>query len=322
MATYTHDLTFAALKNTKEQVSGNYTTSQYLKTLDHFLWLALGAVINTCPNLFLNYVAKVVAQQATRPVKMTSDDKHALPVSFMNLLLTKDRVPAAKELHLNRGILFAFLNVFVNLTEEYRRLHETPPSMDPLEMSQRYLTVRRIENDLEMKRGGNLYGATLEARHWLQEASAFKNVIVEKYIRLALNGAQKTYVSAKHKRKLGEIINVFMITLYKAIDRCDSRHGVLTTFITNWLRGARSKVLDEIFAESAETSYDQQVEDHGEEVFAQHSTQANRDMEAMQSLAAIAKRVDPRGCVRASLGISEHVSTKHIRLLEILKAHD
>lgn len=322
MATYTHDLTFAALKNRKEQITANYTTSQYLKTLDHFLWLALGPVINTCPNLFLNYVAKVVAQQAVRPVKMTSDDKHLLPVAFMNLLLTKDRVAAAKELHLNRGILFAFLNVFVNLTEEYRRLHETPPTMDPLQMSQRFLTLRKIESDLEMKRGGNLYGATLEARHWLNEASAFKNVIVEKYILLALNGAQKTYVTAHHRRKLGEIVNVFMLTLYKAIDRCDSRHGVLTTFITNWLRGARSKVLDEVFAESVETSYDQQVEDHGEEVFAQHSTQANQDMEAMQSLAAIAKRVDPRGCVRASLGIAEHVSTKHIRLLEILKAYD
>ncbi len=322
MATYTHDLTFAALKNRKEQITANYTSAQYLKTLDHFLWLALGPVINTCPNLFLNYVAKVVGQQAVRPIKMTSDDKHMLPVAFMNLLLAKDRVAAAKELHLNRGILFAFLNVFVSLTDEYRRLHESPPSGDPLEISNRLLRLREVEANLEMKKGGNLYGATLEAKHWLGEASAFKNVIVEKYILLALNGAQKTYVTAHHRRKLGEIVNVFMITLYKAIDRCDSRHGVLTTFITNWLRGARSKVLDEVFAESAETSYDQQVEDHGEEAFVQHSTQANRDMEAMQSLSYIAKQVDPRGCVRASLGIAEHVSYRHLRLLEMLKAHD
>lgn len=322
MATYSHDLTFAALKNTREKITANYTSAQYLKTLDHFLWLALGPVINTCPYLFLNYVAKVVAQQATRPIKMTSDDKHALPVAFMNLLLTRDRVAAAKELHLNRGILFAFLNVFVNLTDEYRRLHESPPSGDPLEISNRLLRLREIEASLDTKKGGNLYGATLEAKHWLNEASSFKNAIVEKYIRLAMKGAQKTYVTAHHKRKLGEIVNVFMITLYKAIDRCDSRHGVLTTFITNWLRGARSKVLDEVFSESAETSYDQQVEDHGEEAFAQHSTQANRDMEAMQALSAIAKKIDPRGCVRASLGIAEHVSYRHIRLLEILKAHD
>ena len=92
MATYSHDLTFAALKNTREKITANYTSAQYLKTLDHFLWLALGPVINTCPYLFLNYVAKVVAQQATRPIKMTSDDKHALPVAFMNLLLTRDPV--------------------------------------------------------------------------------------------------------------------------------------------------------------------------------------------------------------------------------------
>lgn len=322
MALYTHDLTFAALKNIKEQVTSNYTTSQYLKTLDHFIWLALGPVIKTCPNLFLNYVSKVVAQQAVRPVKMTSDDKHNLPVAFMNLLLARDRVTAAKDLHLNRGILFSFLDIFVSLTARYRRLHEMPPPSNLLDASRRTQLLEKVEADLEVIPGANLYGATLEASHWSKEAIAFKNVIVEKYTRLAIKGAQKTYVTARHRRELGAIVNVFMITLYKAIDRCDSRHGVLSTFITNWLRGARSKVLDEVFAESAETSYDKQIEDHGEEAFVQHSHQANRDMEAMQSLAHIAKTIDPRGCVRASLGIAEIVSYRDIRLLEILKAHD
>ncbi len=320
MATYTHDLTFASLKNIKERIKTNYTTSQYLKTLDHFIWLALGPIIKVCPKLFLNYVSKVVAQQFVRPIKMTSDDKQALPVAFINTLLAHDKVEAAKNLHLNRGILFAFLNVFVNITAEYKRQCEMPPSHDPLEMSRRLSFSMATEAQLEVVKGGNLYGAILEVRHWLNEAASFKGAIVEKYTRHALGVAQKTYVSANYQRPLGDIIMVCMLTLSKAIDRCDSRHGVLSTFITNWLRGARSKVLEEVFAEQAETSYDQQIDELGDAAFLEHSTAANGDLEAMQALAHVAKKIDPRGCVRASLGIAEFVTNDQRRLLELLRA--
>lgn len=197
MAYYRHDLMFDALKRTNEQVTANYTSSQYLKTLDFFLWQALAPIIKSCPALFLNFVSKFVAQQSVRNTKMTSDDKANLPLDFINLLLANDKVSAAQNLYLNRGILFAFLNVFESLTSRYRSLSETPAPTSLRKELDRLVYVKSVERGLGVLPGSNLYGVILEVKYWAGKAVAFKNVIVEKYTRMALNNARRAYVDCQ-----------------------------------------------------------------------------------------------------------------------------
>lgn len=321
MSYYRHDLMFDALKRTTEQVSNNYTSSQYLKTLDFFIWNALTPIIESCPSLFLNYVAKIVAQQSVRNTKMTSDDKANLPLAFVNLLLSEDKPAAAQNLYLNRGILFAFLSLFESLTVTYKRLSETPAPEDLIKTIKRQAYTRRVEEGLGLVPKANLYGVILEVRYWTSKAVAFKNVIVEKYTRMALNNARRTYVDCQMQEPLGDIIGVFMLTLWKAIDRCDSRHGVLTTFIQNWFRGARSQVLEGIEQKHLNTSYEDKLESLGDASHEELGFEPeDTTYEAMQTLAFVAKKIDPRGCVRASLGIPELVTPRHRQLLLHLKA--
>lgn len=314
---YNHDESFAILKKTNEQVSTNYTSSQYLKTLDHFLWMALGPIIQNCPTLFLNYVSKVVAQQVVRNNKMTSSSKDLLPVTYINVLLASNRTEAAKELHLNRGILFSFLYIFDNITAPYKALMERPPAIDALDYSTRLQRINQIEQDVGLLPHKNLYGIVLEVQYWYKQASDFKNVIVEKYTRLVLNSARRTYVDVQHQESLGDIIGIFMLTLSKAIDRCDSRHGVLTTFIMNWLRGARSQVMDSVRQTHATTSIEAQLEGITESNLHEHGTiDPHAEFESMQALSYIAKKIDPKGCIRASLGIPEFISNAQLKILE------
>ena len=57
MKNYEHSTSFHILKNIKEELTNNYTSLQYLQTLDFFLWKALEPIAAECPSLFYNSVS-------------------------------------------------------------------------------------------------------------------------------------------------------------------------------------------------------------------------------------------------------------------------
>lgn len=319
---YEHDLSFASLKRTTETIKGNYSTPQYLKTLDHFVYRAIGAMVAGCPELVENYVSKVVAQQAVRNSKMTSDDKELLPARFVNLLLAdspSQKLQCIRDMHINRGIMLSLVSLFLTLTKDYKERMSTAPPDDIIEKSEWLRQNELMARQLEVSPDYNLYGLILQVEHWHNEATSFRNVIIEKYMRMTINAAQRTYKDFAYQKKLSDVIGIYLMTLNKAIDRCDSRHGVLTTFITQWFKGARSQVADEIRYDQVSDSYDQRIEDEGDSLSEDIGhDDLNSGLEAVQALAYIARKTDPRGCVRASLGIPEFLPRKFQQILEAL----
>lgn len=319
MARYQHDQSFASLKKTEEQVEGNYTSSQYLKTLDHFLWKAVDPIIDTCPTFASNYFSKVVAQQMVRVNKMTSDDRSLLPMQFMNYLLG-DR-SQLREMHFNRGVLFGLIDLFRESTHEYMEASNKSLPSNAAALSRRLSARRATELRLGVQPLRSLYSTCIAVEHWQAEAIKFKNAIFEKYIRLALTQAKRTYDEIAYQIPLGDIVGEFMVIVPRAIDRCDSRHGVLTTFIQNWFKSARSKIMDRVTENASTDSYDEILEsDEGPPEEWSHLP--NADMEMLQALAEVAKRVDPSGCARASFGIPEHVTYQQRQILMCYVAKD
>lgn len=319
MARYQHDQSFASLKRTEEQVEGNYTSSQYLKTLDHFLWQAVDPIVNTCPSFAANYFSKVVAQQMVRVNKMTSDDRSLLPVQFVNYLLGDKQ--QLRNMHFNRGVLFGLITLFRESTADYMKAASSSLPSNVAALSKSLSVRREAEIRLGVQKGFSLYSTCLSVEHWQAEAIKFKNAIVEKYIRLALTQAKRTYEEVDYQIPLGDIVGEYMLIVPRAIDRCDSRHGVLTTFIQNWFKSARSKIMDRVMENASTDSYDA-ILDSEEGPPAEWSNLPNADMETLQALAELAKRVDPQGCVRASFGIPEHVSYKDRQTLMCYTAKD
>src|SRR6202171_4160098 len=115
---YQHSKSFEQLKGINESITGNLTSLQYLQTLDMFLWHALEPIFGECPSLFNNYVAKVVAQQSLHSsTKFSSVDRQKLPILLFNLLSESDSKKAyehARSMHINRGLLFGFISLFLN----------------------------------------------------------------------------------------------------------------------------------------------------------------------------------------------------------------
>lgn len=309
MKAYAHSKSFDAFKITKEQISGNYTSLQYLSTLDAFLWDALVPIHTECPSLFMNYIAKVVAQQSLKSsTKFSSDDRTKLPLHLFNMItaptVQKSHI-YARSMFLNRGLLFGFLALFHNLMRPYMALQSAFQPMDTIVRANK---IHQLEQSVGLRSGGILYAAIQQSAFWYEKARWWKNMIMEKYTRMAINNARMTYKDFNHYVPLDDCVQIYVQVVSRAIDRCDARQGVLTSFIQNWFKSARSEVA-KMAKGQTDHSYESITDDHGDSAQASLGvTDPDSSIELQQTLAEAARYVDPLGCVRASLGIPEYLT--------------
>lgn len=316
-AAYEHSWVFDSMKNTKEAIQTNYTSLQYLQTLDSFLHSALKPVALECPSLFYTYMAKVVARQTLKAsAKLTSGDRAKLPIQLFNMLTQPEPEKAfnmARQLYINRGILFGFISLFLNHLDYYAGLQRGKFKVSD---EQRQTLIHGIELSVGLRPGGNLYQALMEVMHWDNKSRWWKKLIIQKYTRMAAMQAQRTYTDFNHSVKLNDVVQIYMLTVNKAIDRCDSRQGVLTTFIQNWFKSARGEVAH-LAQNQGDESIDSLAELHGDAVHSMIGVaMPDVDEELKEHVAYVAKQADPDGLVRTCLGIDQYVTREQRQLLE------
>lgn len=307
---YQHSETFASLKTLKETITENLTSYQWLSTLDFFIESAIDPIATAYPDFLDNYFAKVVAWQTTKPsVKFSRNAKATLPALLFNSLTTEGakKREFQKAMMFNRGVLFGVINSYLRTVNSFMALHD-PATKIPV--NKRLLLIR----DAESKTSPHLYSATLQVQFWSEKAYAFKELIVQKYVRLALMSAKRTYTLVDHKHNLNDIIQIYLVFLSKAIDRCDSRQGVLTTFIQTWFYSARAEVQKAV-AEDQHSSYEELME-NGQ--FAD-ATQPDCKYESLQHVSAVAKELDPEGVLRFATGIPEFLTSHQLKILSTHK---
>jgi hypothetical protein len=180
----------------------------------------------------------------------------------------------------------------------------------------------QLERAVGLRTGGSLYNCILQVKYWYEKAQKWKEMITEKYYRLALNSAQATYKDYNHYIKLDDIVQIYLMVTSRAIDRCDARQGVLTTFIQNWFKSGRSEVA-ELAKTQNDQSYESLVEELGDSVsdvigYCEQDTSS----ELIEHVAHITKPLDPLGILRASMGIPETVSPEHREILRMFVLED
>ena len=307
-SSYIHSESFAKLKNIREDVDENLTTAQWLQTLDHFLESAIDPIATSSPIFLDNFFAKVLAWQSHKPsIKFSRNDKDKMAVHVFNSLTTsgKDKRTHEAKVLLNRGLLFGLLSLFLKTVNNYKRLHAVDLRM---RRSRRIVLIRKYERS----HSSDLYAVILQVEYYSQKAHWFKELIMQKYTRLALMNAKNTYKTVNYQVRLDDIVQTYLIYLSRAIDRCDSRQGVLTTFIQTWFYSARAEV-QKSNTESSHVSYDEMLE------LGAHmaTTLADTGFEAVQHLAYLAKQVDPEGVLRFQLGIPEFFTKQELTKLKL-----
>lgn len=306
---YVHSDTFASLKGIKEELTVNWTTAQLLTTLDHFIESAIDPLVSAYPALTDVYFSKVIAYQFDNPnTKCSRNDKQVLPALLFNSLTTEGKVKREfqKKMLLNRGLLFGLVTTFEKTVNTYRKLHSP---FFKLPRAQRKLLMQLAEERTESR---FLFAAIQQTEFWIEKAYHFKEMIVQKYTRLALQSARKTYMDTGCQKDLGDIIQIYLIFLSKAIDRCDSRQGVLTEYIKNWFYSAKAEVVKSIAKDGLSTSYDQLLESGIES----NSVAPDTEFESVQHLCVTAKAMDLTGAYRYALNIPEYFKASDIRKLK------
>lgn len=306
---YTHSETFANLKNIKEEVDSALTTAQWLQTLDYFIESAIDPIASANPGLLDNFFAKVVAWQSHKPsIKFSRNEKSTLPHMLFNALTTSGPTKREhqKAMLLNRGLLLGLISLFLGTLNNYKRLHDPTLKMS---RTRRLLLMKQAE---ERVGSPHLYPAMIQVEYFSSKALWFKELIMQKYTRLALMNAKRTYKAVNYSQRLDDIVQVYLIFLSRAIDRCDSRQGVLTTFIQTWFYSARAEV-QRSCVESQHTSYEEMLENGINSLV----TDPDNAYEAVQHVSYVAKQVDPVGVLRFSLKIPEFFSSKDLKKLEL-----
>lgn len=307
---YEHSSTFASLKGLTETLQGNHTSAQYLETLDTLIDNALRPIIQST-SLFEGFVGQLIGwQEANRKRKVSFLDRHeftSLACAWMLIPSKIDKSFQARRLRIERGALLEFLNTFLESSERYMlacSARLTDPAGRILPLDEQLAYRRAVEE---------AYGSPvlmrpylMEANYWWRRAQEFKNLILEKYVRLCLVAAQTDYRHTfKCKVKLDDIIQSYLLAAIRAIDKCDARQGVLTTHIRNWFLTARAGLVSAMREELAE------IADDGEHPEELHGSVDPVDLDVaarIESVRFVARLADPEGYGRAYLGISESLT--------------
>lgn len=321
-ANYQHSKVFASLKNITEGLKENLTTSQYLQAYDDYIENAISPII-VSTRLFDSFLARLIGwQEKNFRRKVSFLDRKIVPSLTIHFLIqtsSEKRLEAYRNLSLDRGIRLEFLKLFYDKLDLYLKACNCKLALKgEKKPNLAYCTMvkQRIEQELKAKLP--LISVYEESKFWYQHAIAFKQLILEKYVRMCLNEAQKDYVNYFDcKILLDDVIQVYLLAASRAIDKCDSKQGALTSHIKNWLLTGRSRVSEQIEKRTSVSHFENIDFDSDEyrasQLLSEIDISSTEDNSRV--IRYLAKLSDPLGVARAYLSIEELLSEDEVKLL-------
>lgn len=306
---YEHSQAFASLKRLKETLSTNLTSAHYLQALDTMLLNGLVPIVRNT-NCFEGFVTQLIGwQEANRKRKVSfleRDEFMQIALAWTLIDTREGKAHQVSKLKLDRAAVFEFLRSFVEATVDYVQACSGLLTVNgivlPLGDQQAY--IARVEEAFESL--GPLLPHVHEARRWVKYAEQFKELIVEKYVRLCLQTAQADYANYfETEANLDDMVQNYLLAASRAIDKCDPNQGVLTSYVQFWLKTARAQQLGVRKQEAATSSSDDEAYVEPEGSFSPELSSSLEQDQLIEEVRQIARLVDPEGYGRAYLGILE-----------------
>lgn len=313
---YVHSESFAALKGVDEKIVQNLTSFQYLTVLDNMLYESLAPLlVNT--KFFDVFLAQVIGWQTLNPKRKTCGVGRVGLVSLSTLFyLTsepKQKLKIVKKMKLHRNILFECITRWLDLMQEYPSLSLRMGSPEVLD------AISEMHEKGLMRTGYSLHSTYTTTLFWYKKSKTFKEQIMEKYTRMTISTAQRDYADMidhgviSTTENLNDMVQAYMMTMSKAIDKCDADKGVLTTYINSWLKSAKNNVEKRSSSDGTQIHKKlgvQKIEhvelDDVEDTVSDDDARDRDDL--IKRVRHVAKIFDPKGYGRLALGIHEHLS--------------
>jgi len=313
MSKYGHSEAFAVLKNTNEKIAKNLTSHQYLTILDNHLYEALSHLV-TSTKFFDIFLSQIIGWQTLNPKRKTCGvGRHELVNLSTLYFLTgdpKQKMKLVRRMKLHRNILFEALQRWLDILAEYPSIATMVGSKEVV------LKLYDLNEAALMRQGYSLHSTYTQAKYWTAKAKSFKEMIVQKYTRMTINTAQRDYVKLGHQGQLSDYVQIYMMAMSKAIDKCDADRGVITSHIANWLLSAKNQAQAQMQNGGKDRHTHVSLED--EEIVVYPDDDERERQDTVDRVRVIAKLFDPTGVGRILLGIQEVLDQDAIAQLNAL----
>lgn len=227
-----------ALLSLKEKLQENLSSVQIARTLDGLLFKALTPLVqhsNYLEYTMVELLYHIFHNMRRKFSNRTHDD---LRDSLFTLIVTKRKTGKTAEMRrlgLERSIYFKVLLTFEKDAQLY--VDDMPKAMAA---GQKTPAMIRIEKRYRAENSPGFYHACANTLFWCKRAIAFRNMIVEKFTRLAWVEAQKARAKTGLQISVDDLARNMLISIFKAIDKYDPEKGPLASYIVWWFQDAKN----------------------------------------------------------------------------------
>lgn len=329
ISNYNHSRLFARLKSIEESIPNNLTSYQYLSVLDELIYKGMYPLIEGT-KFFENFLAQILGWQTINSKRKVVGVGRQAFSSYATLYLlldnSKQRLKLLKKMKLDRAVLFEAMRRWISIAEEITSISNTDVlTADALTQ------IADLSERASVRDDFHIVAIYNQVHYWHEQAVSFKSQILEKYTRLCLTTAQRDYVQMNCQGDLDDIIQVYFMSAGKAIDKCDTEKGVLTTHIQNWLLSAKNVVIatyvngavthskgTEAGAALIKTVIDHVSLDEIENMIADELEDAGEKEETVNQVRRVTKFFDKTGIGRILLGVQDVLSEEDVQTLRAL----
>jgi hypothetical protein len=241
-SSYQHSELFAKLKTIDESIPDNLTSYQYLSVLDELLYNAIYPLIEGTKFIEI-FLSQVLAWQTINSKRKVVGVGRAAFSSYATMFFLLDdprqKLKLLKKLKIDRAVLFEAIRRWMTLSESAIVVADADNLKN---LKANLIKLAMLDEQASVRPGFHAFAIYGQVQYWYTNAEGWKGKILEKYTRLCLTTARRDYVQMKHTGKLDDMIQVYLMSAAKAIDKCDTDRGVLTTHIQNWLLSAKNIV--------------------------------------------------------------------------------
>lgn len=232
-----------ALLCLKERLTENLSSFQIAATLDDLILKALTPILET--GILEKCLVEVLPfTMSNKRRKFSAMDREDFIDKLFTLIVTtnnSNKIAIIKELRLERTIYFTTFKLFFNATEQLDANFQAYTS-SPLysrEESIAYENLLNMASSLNMSIN-QMISRRQEALYWYNLAIQFKQMVTEKFVRLAYVEASKAITSTNLNISKSDLFRDLIMSISKAIDKYDSAEGPLTNYIKWWFMDAKN----------------------------------------------------------------------------------
>ena len=236
----------ASLNSTSEAIGSNFSSNQLLSLLDTLWWRAIRSVTE-CSN-YVDYalidICSGYSQSQRRKLNRWSKERLYAYTMIWPLADVSTKARMWKKMRLERTVpnllMASWLAEAIPLLPIHIKIMKGEKVLDSDRSEYEY----KMKYVLHITDSKDFLACVTKARSWTEQALEHRKHILQKYHRhVSVQTINYTKTSEKRsgsRLSKNDVAQSFLVAVTKAIDKCDTHLGTLTSYVDKWLLDAKT----------------------------------------------------------------------------------